>query len=130
MRTYYVRISVGFGGKCRFPVAMGDIAQLFQNLEYMIQVIWGASWSGLVHAFTLRLNFEIISLNFKLGQIMGNNLVVYNTDKFTSSLVQTQSDKKSDEEKKIVKEKAVISDDKGMLSFANMLFWMLRFFEL
>jgi hypothetical protein len=29
-----------------------------------------------------------------------------------------------------VKEKAVISDDKGMLSFANMLFWMLRFFEL
>jgi len=53
---------------------------------------------------------------------MGNNLVVYNADKFTSSLVQTQSDKKSGEEKKIVKEKAVMSDDKGMLSFANMLF--------
>jgi hypothetical protein len=58
----------------------------------------------------------------KLGQIMGNNLVVYKADIFTSSLVQTQSDKKSGEEKKIVKEKAVISDDKGMLSFANMLF--------
>ena len=55
--------AVGAGGKCRFPVVMGDIAQLFQNLEYVMQVVGGSSWSGLVHAFNQRLNFQIISLN-------------------------------------------------------------------
>ena len=55
----------------------------------------------------------------KMGQIMGNNLVVYYPDKFISSSIQTPSVKKSVDEKKVVKGKSVIADDKGMLRFVD-----------
>ena len=50
---------------------------------------------------------------------MGNNLVVYYPDKFISSSIQTPSVKKSVDEKKVVKGKSVIADDKGMLRFVD-----------
>ena len=57
----------------------------------------------------------------KMGQIMGNNLVVCNTDKFASSFIQTPSVKRSVEVKKIGKVTPVIVDGKGMLRFADIL---------
>ena len=56
-----------------------------------------------------------------MGQIMGNNLVVCNTDKFASSFIQTPSVKRSVEVKKIGKVTPVIVDGKGMLRFADIL---------
>ena len=55
----------------------------------------------------------------KMGQVMGNNLVIYNADKFASSSIQTPSVKKLGEEKKIAKGTPVIGVGLGMLRFAD-----------
>ena len=64
--------AVGASGKCRFPTSMGDIAQLLQNLEYMMQVVGCATWSGLVHAICQKLNFQIVGLNLDIVYVMNS----------------------------------------------------------
>jgi hypothetical protein len=159
---------LGSNGKLKYPTSMGDIAQLLQNLEYVMQVIGCASWSGLVRSLIQKLNFSVVGLNLdimyvmntihshlcafyhwltfgvppglpihdlamvqrmgsarladipltKMGQLMNNNPVVYNTDSFAnSSAVVPYVKKVVAEEKKLVKEKSGgVVDDKGMLS--------------
>ena len=62
--------AVGINGKCRHPTSMGDISQLLQNLEYVMQVVGCSSWSGLVHALIQKLNFQIVGLNLDIDYVM------------------------------------------------------------
>ena len=156
--------AAGVNGSLKFPTSMGDIAMLFQNFEYVFQVVGDASWSGLVRDINHNLNFVFVGLNLeivyvtntlhshicalmhwmtygvspgypihnlalvqkessarlakislsKLEQLMSNNVVVYNADKFSVVTSIASIPKKSTEEKiKPEKDNKTVVGDKG-----------------